>query len=90
LAALYPAAGAFPSARRGVGFPDVRAKVDRVVQTQGAQDGLARGALEISMAGRQASRWLWALALQADLHARREAKDSNSVWAAQASKKVDA
>ena len=53
---------------------------DRLVRARAARDGLVPDAPEIWMVGRLASQWPQALAPPADLLARREATDSNSVW----------
>jgi len=82
LAELYLEAKAFQSGRLDAVRPDAHAMAGRFVPAQAALDGPAPDALEILMAGPRALQSPWALALPADLLARREAMDSNSAWEA--------
>jgi hypothetical protein len=80
----------FRVGRRDEVLPDDRAMAALAVQESAAPGVLVPDAPGISRAGRRASHWPMAAAQQADLRARREATDSNSVSGAQALLPADA
>lgn len=77
---LYLAAKAFQGVRLGAAILDGHAVLAaRFVRLLAARGDSVQDAAEIWMAGRLALDSMVALGVPADLHAHREAKDSNSV-----------